>query len=123
MGSSSSSSVGMKPGPPSFSVRPASPRRDGSQGNPHQQQSQQQQQQQQSSQPIQQYILERPSNEGGESSDYYGHQSSSMAPPRHRELRVEDALLYLDQVKQQFGDQPDIYNQFLDVMKDFKAQA
>uniref|UniRef100_K3WZV4 Histone deacetylase interacting domain-containing protein n=1 Tax=Globisporangium ultimum (strain ATCC 200006 / CBS 805.95 / DAOM BR144) TaxID=431595 RepID=K3WZV4_GLOUD len=46
-----------------------------------------------------------------------------MAPPRHRELRVEDALLYLDQVKQQFGDQPDIYNQFLDVMKDFKAQA
>eukprot|EP00644_Phytophthora_capsici_P015543 jgi/Phyca11/127491/e_gw1.70.11.1 len=47
----------------------------------------------------------------------------SGPPPRHRELRVEDALLYLDQVKQQFGDQPDIYNQFLDVMKDFKAQA
>lgn len=47
----------------------------------------------------------------------------STPPPRHRELRVEDALLYLDQVKQQFGDQPDIYNQFLDVMKDFKAQS
>nr|CCA21739.1 paired amphipathic helix protein Sin3 putative [Albugo laibachii Nc14] len=40
-----------------------------------------------------------------------------------RELRVEDALLYLDQVKQQFNHKPDIYNQFLDVMKDFKAQA
>ncbi|KAF0722171.1 hypothetical protein Ae201684_018650 [Aphanomyces euteiches] len=45
-------------------------------------------------------------------------------PPRIlRELRVEDALLYLDQVKQQFGDQPDVYNQFLDVMKEFKSQT
>ncbi|KAI9922063.1 hypothetical protein PsorP6_000999 [Peronosclerospora sorghi] len=56
--------------------------------------------------------------------EYYQQSSlSGPPPPRHRELRVEDALLYLDQVKQQFGDQPDIYNQFLDVMKDFKAQA
>ncbi|KAG2526444.1 hypothetical protein JM16_003832 [Phytophthora kernoviae] len=55
--------------------------------------------------------------------DYYQQQQMAGPPPRHRELRVEDALLYLDQVKQQFGDQPDIYNQFLDVMKDFKAQA
>jgi len=39
-----------------------------------------------------------------------------------RELRVEDALLYLDQVKVEFGDRPHIYNEFLDIMKNFKAQ-
>ena len=39
-----------------------------------------------------------------------------------RELRVEDALLYLDQVKMEFGDQPHIYNEFLDIMKTFKTQ-
>jgi len=39
-----------------------------------------------------------------------------------RELKVEDALLYLDQVKVEFGDQPHIYNEFLDIMKTFKTQ-
>lgn len=39
-----------------------------------------------------------------------------------RELRVEDALLYLDQVKMEFGDRPQIYNEFLDIMKTFKSQ-
>mmetsp|Transcript_16739 Transcript_16739/g.23631 ORF Transcript_16739/g.23631 Transcript_16739/m.23631 type:complete len:1356 (-) Transcript_16739:98-4165(-) len=39
-----------------------------------------------------------------------------------RELRVEDALLYLDQVKMEFGDRPHIYNEFLDIMKTFKTQ-
>ncbi|CAM9232388.1 unnamed protein product, partial [Discosporangium mesarthrocarpum] len=39
-----------------------------------------------------------------------------------RELRVEDALLYLDQVKIEFGNKPEIYNEFLDIMKNFKAQ-
>lgn len=39
-----------------------------------------------------------------------------------RELRVEDALLYLDQVKIEFGERPHIYNEFLDIMKHFKAQ-
>ncbi|OEU14752.1 hypothetical protein FRACYDRAFT_157073, partial [Fragilariopsis cylindrus CCMP1102] len=38
------------------------------------------------------------------------------------ELRVEDALLYLDQVKVEFGDRPHIYNEFLDIMKTFKTQ-
>ena len=37
--------------------------------------------------------------------------------------RVQDALSYLDQVKVQFVDQPDVYNRFLDIMKDFKSQA
>lgn len=40
-----------------------------------------------------------------------------------RPLNVKDALSYLDQVKMQFGDQPEIYNRFLEVMKDFKSQA
>ena len=35
----------------------------------------------------------------------------------------QDALSYLDQVKFQFQDQPDVYNKFLDIMKDFKSQA
>jgi len=35
----------------------------------------------------------------------------------------QDALSYLDQVKVQFSDQPDVYNRFLDIMKDFKSQA
>ena len=71
----------------------------------------------------------------------------------YRQLKVEDALAYLDnppiwqagvcwaawrawncrlilkiclilrQVKRQFGEQPAIYNQFLDIMKNFKAQT
>ena len=36
--------------------------------------------------------------------------------------QVEDALLYLDQVKMAFEDKPEIYNKFLDIMKNFKAQ-
>lgn len=45
---------------------------------------------------------------------------------KHRNLRhssPQDALSYLDQVKVQFVDQPDVYNRFLDIMKDFKSQA
>ncbi|KAI9332798.1 hypothetical protein BDR26DRAFT_868930, partial [Obelidium mucronatum] len=40
-----------------------------------------------------------------------------------RSLNVKDALTYLDQVKAQFANQPDVYNRFLDIMKDFKSQA
>jgi len=36
---------------------------------------------------------------------------------------LNDALSYLDQVKVRFVHQPDVYNQFLDIMKDFKSQA
>ena len=35
--------------------------------------------------------------------------------------QVEDALLYLDQVKAEFGDEPEIYNEFLEIMKSFKS--
>ncbi|KAJ5708515.1 hypothetical protein N7488_008316 [Penicillium malachiteum] len=38
-------------------------------------------------------------------------------------FEVQDALSYLDQVKVRFVDQPDVYNRFLDIMKDFKSQA
>ena len=49
-------------------------------------------------------------------------------PPRPErggmsELRVEDALMYLDDVKREFGHQPKIYNEFLEIMKNFKSQA
>ncbi|KFM83234.1 Paired amphipathic helix protein Sin3a, partial [Stegodyphus mimosarum] len=37
-------------------------------------------------------------------------------------LKVEDALSYLDQVKYKFGNQPQVYNDFLDIMKEFKSQ-
>ena len=36
-------------------------------------------------------------------------------------LNVQDALTYLEKVKQQFSQQPDVYNQFLDIMWDFKT--
>ncbi|KAH6656936.1 hypothetical protein BKA67DRAFT_553725 [Truncatella angustata] len=36
---------------------------------------------------------------------------------------LNDALSYLDQVKVQFAEQPDVYNRFLDIMKDFKSQT
>lgn len=34
-------------------------------------------------------------------------------------LRVEDALMYLDQVKMAYSDRPQVYNEFLDIMKTF----
>jgi len=40
----------------------------------------------------------------------------------YRPLDIKDALSYLDQVKEQFKDSPEIYNQFLDIMKEFKYQ-
>lgn len=44
-------------------------------------------------------------------------------PPLKQALSVGDALLYLDQVKIEFSEKPEIYNEFLDIMKNFKAQA
>lgn len=46
-----------------------------------------------------------------------------MPPDMNRPLNVTDALSYLDAVKIQFQDRPDVYNQFLDIMKDFKGQV
>lgn len=38
-------------------------------------------------------------------------------------MNKQDALSYLDQVKVQFAGEPQVYNQFLDIMKDFKSQT
>jgi histone deacetylase complex regulatory component SIN3 len=42
--------------------------------------------------------------------------------PLDRPLNVTDALSYLDAVKTKFQDQPNVYNHFLDIMKEFKSQ-
>jgi paired amphipathic helix protein Sin3a len=55
----------------------------------------------------------------------FGHgmgQAPQGPPGGMRELRVEDALLYLDDVKREFKDRPAIYNEFLAIMKNFKSQ-
>ncbi|KAJ3299229.1 Transcriptional regulatory protein sin3, partial [Blyttiomyces sp. JEL0837] len=48
---------------------------------------------------------------------------ADQANNNYRPLNVKDALTYLDQVKNQFHDQPEVYNRFLDIMKDFKSQS
>lgn len=53
-------------------------------------------------------------------------QTSERLPPRYTLADAslqQDALSYLDQVKVQFSEQPDVYNRFLDIMKDFKSQT
>ncbi|KAJ7649742.1 paired amphipathic helix [Roridomyces roridus] len=45
------------------------------------------------------------------------------APESNHPLNVADALSYLDAVKAQFWDRPEVYNHFLDIMKDFKNQV
>jgi paired amphipathic helix protein Sin3a len=49
-------------------------------------------------------------------------QPSAQSATAYRPLNVKDALTYLDQVKVQFQERPDVYNKFLDIMKDFKSQ-
>ncbi|GBP34347.1 Paired amphipathic helix protein Sin3a [Eumeta japonica] len=53
---------------------------------------------------------------------------SQACPPgasgaQFQRLKVEDALSYLDQVKYKFNAQPQVYNDFLDIMKEFKSQT
>ncbi|TFK41885.1 histone deacetylase complex, SIN3 component [Crucibulum laeve] len=48
---------------------------------------------------------------------------AGSSPDMPRPLNVTDALSYLDAVKMQFADKPDVYNHFLDIMKDFKSQT
>lgn len=43
--------------------------------------------------------------------------------PQGQQPILNDALTYLDQVKVQFADQPEVYNKFLDIMKEFKGQV
>lgn len=48
--------------------------------------------------------------------------SSAQSFEMSRPLNVTDALSYLDDVKHQFAEKPEVYNRFLDIMKDFKSQ-
>lgn len=59
---------------------------------------------------------------GASAADAQAVADAQVLHPTGRELKVEDALLYLDQVKLEFGDRPRIYNEFLEIMKNFKAQ-
>lgn len=52
-----------------------------------------------------------------------GVMNRSSTSSAYRPLNVKDALSYLDQVKIQFFNQADVYNNFLDIMKDFKSQS
>jgi len=59
-------------------------------------------------------------------SNYYcccTHVYSAVTSSQHKQLKVEDALAYLEQVKQKFKDKPQVYNRFLDIMKEFKSQT
>ncbi|KAJ2849688.1 hypothetical protein IWW36_002455 [Coemansia brasiliensis] len=47
----------------------------------------------------------------------------AQADASGRPLNVSDALSYLDMVKSQFQDRPEVYNQFLEIMKDFKSHT
>uniref|UniRef100_A0AAQ4Q390 Paired amphipathic helix protein Sin3a n=1 Tax=Gasterosteus aculeatus aculeatus TaxID=481459 RepID=A0AAQ4Q390_GASAC len=56
----------------------------------------------------------------------HSHTAAPQASPQGQQfqrLKVEDALSYLDQVKLQFGNHPQVYNDFLDIMKEFKSQS
>ena len=49
---------------------------------------------------------------------------AKTGPPQPYTLfKVEDALSYLDQVKARFDREPMKYNEFIDIMKEFKAQS
>ncbi|KAJ8924461.1 hypothetical protein NQ315_007258 [Exocentrus adspersus] len=51
-------------------------------------------------------------------------QQQQQSPSNNfQRLKVEDALSYLDLVKYKFGSTPQVYNDFLDIMKEFKSQS
>lgn len=85
----------------------------------HQQQQQQPQQQQQQITPITTNVVTvvpgPPQTPGGG--------PTAAGQEKFQRLKVEDALSYLDQVKYKFGNQPQVYNDFLDIMKEFKSQS
>lgn len=62
------------------------------------------------------------STQSGSNADPKSGPRPEPAPASDRQLNVGDALYYLDAVKKQFQDSPEVYNKFLDIMKDFKNQ-
>ncbi|KAJ2674385.1 Transcriptional regulatory protein sin3, partial [Coemansia spiralis] len=59
----------------------------------------------------------------GNATDSARQQQPSSDSSSARPLNVSDALSYLDMVKSQFNDRPEVYNQFLEIMKEFKSHA
>ncbi|CAN7983566.1 unnamed protein product, partial [Ixodes hexagonus] len=59
----------------------------------------------------------------GQSHGAQAHAAQMHGQQQFQRLKVEDALSYLDQVKFRFGNQPQVYNDFLDIMKEFKSQS
>jgi len=53
-----------------------------------------------------------------------GHRDYSVPPPpaAKQPLQIGDAMSYMDRVREIFSDRPDVYMQFLDIMKNFQAQ-
>ncbi|CAO3642759.1 unnamed protein product [Cunninghamella blakesleeana] len=68
--------------------------------------------------PLQQLQQQQPATSSISPSD-----NNSSSNSGGRPLNVKDALSYLDQVKVRFSERPEVYNQFLDIMKDFKSQT
>uniref|UniRef100_A0A8C9VDV6 Paired amphipathic helix protein Sin3a n=1 Tax=Scleropages formosus TaxID=113540 RepID=A0A8C9VDV6_SCLFO len=64
---------------------------------------------------------------GPQGAQNHPHPPAPSAPTQGQQqfqrLKVEDALSYLDQVKLQFGSQPQVYNDFLDIMKEFNVHS
>ena len=50
------------------------------------------------------------------------HPMPPPSTPEYSQVKFEKALDFLDQVKLQFANQPQVYKLFLNIMKDFKAQ-
>ncbi|GBM07312.1 Paired amphipathic helix protein Sin3a [Araneus ventricosus] len=51
------------------------------------------------------------------------HSNSQEHQMQVRRINMEDALSYLDQVKYKLGNQPQVYNDFLHIMQEFKSQS
>ena len=49
--------------------------------------------------------------------------STTQPTKQQKELKVEDALVYLEDVRHEFADKPHVYNEFLEIMKNFKTQV
>lgn len=50
-------------------------------------------------------------------------QSPPAPPPDNKQqLQIGDAMKYMDRVRDVFMDRPDVYMQFLDIIKSFQAQ-
>lgn len=55
--------------------------------------------------------------------EYLREQAAAAAAQQSKQpLQIGDAMSYMDRVREIFADRPDVYMQFLDIMKNFQAQ-